>query len=160
MSISFKRYKSGLTLVEALVSMLILGITVGAMLGVLMIGEVSAVKAKHNIEAMNLLRQKMEELKNTSYDDIKTVSAQNISIDIGQDLVRETSDDLWGVILVEVRDKNDIDGDSDTTEAEIDINGDGINDSCKPIYITISWTYPSWGGHSNVSEELVTLICK
>jgi type II secretory pathway pseudopilin PulG len=160
MSISFKKYKSGLTLVEAVVSMLILGIAVGAMLGVLMIGEVSTVKAKHHIEAMNLLRLKMEELKNTRYDDIASVTAQNISIDIGQDLIRGTSDDLWGIILVEARDKNDIDGDGNTTEAEIDSNGDGINDSCKPIYATISWTYPSWGGSSNVSEELVTLICK
>ena len=58
-----------------------------------------------------------------------------------------------------VADRDNLDGDGSTTETEIDIDGDGTNDSCKPVYVTISWTCPKLGvGDSNISEELVTLI--
>lgn len=149
MSSRFKNYKRGFTLVEMVVSILILGIVAGAMIGTFMISKVSVVKAKYYIEVMNLLRGEIENLKNTPYVDIQSVAAQDITIE----------DNLVGQILVEVKDKDDFDGDGDTTEGAIDVDGDGTNDSCKPIYVTISWTSYTWGGgDSNVSEGLVTLI--
>lgn len=150
----------GFTLAEAVVSAIILGIAVGAMLGVFVIGRVSAVKAKYHIQVTNLIQSKMEELKNLIYDDVSTVSAQNIIIDIGQDLASGTSDDLVGQISVDVRDKYDIDNDTNTTETEIDVTGDGTNDTCKAVYVTISWTSPRWGGSGTVTEEFATLISK
>lgn len=57
--------RRGITLVEILISILILGISVGAMLGSFVIGRVSATKAKHHIEAMNYARAAMEEYKDS-----------------------------------------------------------------------------------------------
>ena len=148
----------GITLVEALVSILILGITLVAMLGTFIMGRISATKAKYYIEAVNLLRAEMEEVRNTAYGSVVSGAAQSVSIDIGPDLARDTTDDLMGTIQVEVRDKNDLDGDNDTTETEIDIDGDAVNDPCKPVYVTISWTSPTWGGGDDVSEEVACCI--
>ena len=148
----------GITLTEAVVSVLILGIAIGAMVGVFMISKVSIIKAKHYIGVTNLLQYEMEELKDAVYDNVASAASQDITIDIGPDLTAGTSDDLTGQITVEVRDKEDLDGDTDTLETTIDVDGDGENDACKPVYVTISWTSPGWGGGSSVSEGLATLI--
>jgi len=152
------RNKSAFTLVEAVFCVMLLGITVGAMLGAFSIGRISVVKANHYIEAMNLLRQRMEEIKNLSYTNIVSVASQSIVISIGPDLTSGTADDLSGTILVEVVDKNDLDADNNTTETTIDLDGDGTNEACKPVYVTISWDSPLWTSNNIVSEELETLI--
>jgi hypothetical protein len=142
-----------------LVSIVLLGTAMGAMLGAFTIARISIAKAYHHLEAMNLLRRRAEELKDVLYIDLATITAVPIILDIGPDLTSGTSDDLSGTILVQVRDKDDLDGDENTTETEIDIDDDGTNDPCKPVYITISWTSTSWGiGSKTVSEELATLI--
>ena len=135
-----KNDKRGFTLVEAVVSILILGIIAVTMIGVFMIARVSIVKAKYYIQVMNLLRLEMENQKNKVYGEIISAEAEDITID------SSTTNGLVGEILVVVGD-------------EIDIDGDTINDPCKPVYVTISWTSPKLGvGSSSVSEELVTLI--
>lgn len=72
------REKNGLTLVEMVVSVLILGLALGVMLGTFVMGRMSATKAKHHIEAMNHARAAMELLKNnlsaassTEWNDLK-----------------------------------------------------------------------------------------
>ena len=55
------RQKRGLTLVEMVISVLILGLALGAMLGTFVMGRVSATKAKHHIQAMNHARAAMEQ---------------------------------------------------------------------------------------------------
>lgn len=52
--------KKGFTLIEAAVSLLILGIALGAMLGAFVIGRFSVSNAKHRTEAMNHARAAME----------------------------------------------------------------------------------------------------
>lgn len=59
-----KKNKRGVTLIEVLISILILGIALGAMLGSFVMGRFSATKAKHRIEAMNYARAAMELLIN------------------------------------------------------------------------------------------------
>ena len=131
--------KKGLTLVEMVISALILGMTLGAMLGTFIIARIGATKAKHRIEVMNLLRGKIEELKDTDYDDIVDEGTEPVSIDIGPDGVRDTDDDLVGEQSVSVEDKT----------------------GYKEVTVTISWDDLSWGGGSTaVSEELVTLISR
>ena len=55
------RQKKGFTLVEMVISVLILGLALGAMLGTFVMGRISATKAKHHIEAMNHARAAMEQ---------------------------------------------------------------------------------------------------
>jgi type II secretory pathway pseudopilin PulG len=52
--------KSGLTLVEALVSVIILGLASWSILGAFLMGKTSAIMAKHHMEAMNYARAAME----------------------------------------------------------------------------------------------------
>ena len=154
-----KNDKRGLTLVEMVISVLILGVVVGAMLGAFMTSRLGMFKAKFYMQAMNLLRYEMEELKNTPYGDISD-SKYDTTIDTGSD-PDSTADDLIGEVIVEVGDKEDLDGDEDTSEEEINIDNSGGNDLCKPVYVTISWTIPLLGsGNKSESEELVTLISK
>ncbi len=54
--------KTGFTLVEAMVSILLLGISAGAMVGVFTICRTNATKAMHYIEATNHVRAAMEQL--------------------------------------------------------------------------------------------------
>ena len=58
-----KNDKRGFTLVEMVVSILILGIVSVTMVGVFMIARVSIVKVKHYMQVMNLLRLGMENQK-------------------------------------------------------------------------------------------------
>lgn len=61
--------KKGITLVEMVISVLILAMALGAMLGCFVIGRISATKAKHRVQAMNFLRGKMEEIKAIGIDE-------------------------------------------------------------------------------------------
>ena len=58
------RNKRGLTLTEAIVSILLLGITAGAMVTVFTICRTNVIRGKHYIEAMNHTQAAMEELVN------------------------------------------------------------------------------------------------
>ena len=53
--------KKGLTLVEVLISAVILGIVFISLLGVFVVGRFGSAKAKHHIEAMNHARAAMEQ---------------------------------------------------------------------------------------------------
>lgn len=55
------RRKKGTTLTENLISVLMLGITIGAMLGVFVIARFNTAMARHRIEAMNYARAAMEQ---------------------------------------------------------------------------------------------------
>lgn len=133
------RNKKGLTLVEMTISALILGLVLGAMLGTFVIARVSATKAKHRIEVLNLLRAKMEAVKDSDYYDIGNELPEEVSIDIGPDLLRGTGDDLVGSRTVDVVD----------------------NSGYKNVTTTLSWNERAWGGATrSVSANLVTLVCE
>jgi len=78
MFVNLKQEKA-LTLIEMIISVLILGLALGAMLGTFVMGRISATKAKHHIEAMNHARAAMEQYidDGTTYTlpdgDIKTL---------------------------------------------------------------------------------------
>jgi len=145
---------SGFSLIEAMVSILLLGIVSGSMVGAFIVGRAGVIRASHYLEAMNLLRLNIEVIRNTTYDSID-------SLEGSYDLT-EASDNFTGTLTITVHDINDLDSDEITTECEIDITGDGDNDDIKPVYVTISWDSPLWwwgGSKTVVSEELVTLEC-
>lgn len=64
LQLSKLKNRRGFTLVEAVVSILILGIALGIMLIVFMMSRMSVAMAKHRIEAMNHARAAMEQLIN------------------------------------------------------------------------------------------------
>ena len=98
--------KSGLTLVEVIVSVFILGTALCFVLATFVVGRMGLARGKHRIEARNILRAKMETLKNTPYDNILSSGPHSVPIDPGADLIENTGDDLIGQESVYVVDKN------------------------------------------------------
>lgn len=154
---------SGFSLVEAMVSILLLGIVSSSMVGAFIVGRAGVIRASHYLEAMNLLRLRIEDIRNTPYDSIDSLECSGVSISLNPGLTGDTTDDFWGTIDIITSDVNDLDSDDNITEHEIDIDGDGINDAIKPVYVIISWDSPLcwWGGNGTVvvGEELATLEC-
>ena len=135
--------RKGLTLVEMVVSVLILGMALGVMLSCFVIGRVSATKAKHRMKAMNLLRAKMEWVKGQSYSTIEGW--------IGNPIIENDVDDAIGA--------DELIDDTRTTTVAYDADNNLI------VTITLNWRKRRWGGLSEKGgggnppdEELVTLI--
>jgi type II secretory pathway pseudopilin PulG len=148
----------GFTLVESVISVLIIGIVLVALLTSFVMGKMGAMRARHQSQVMNVLRQQAETIVNQAYALVASQAAQSVTIDPGEDLTYGTADDFQGSLTVQVQDLNDLDGDGDTTENEIDVNGDGINDLCKPVTFTLTWTDYSFGGNQTVVQTIQTLV--
>ena len=153
------RQKKGITLIEMIISVLILGLALGAMLGSFVIGRVSATKAKHRIEAANLARQGMEWIKDQSYAGLPRgiaaitpsypyqISNNSVIIDVGEDV------DGDGILV-------EIDGDELTGSRITQVKPIGTPEEYLEVTVTVAWADLSWGGTSNVSERLVTIISR
>ena len=75
------RRASGMTLVETLVSVVILNIALCVVLAAFITGKMSVARVKHKAEAVNILQKKLEELKNTSYPNIVSSGPNQIDMD-------------------------------------------------------------------------------
>ena len=135
-----KRYVRGVTFVEVIVSVLILGVALSGMLGTFVIGRVNIVKARHRLEVAYLLQQTMEYLQDTDYENIAD-SSESVTID-NAGTVDTSSDDLTGVRSIVV-----------STIA-------GAGGLYKSVTVKLVWTERSWGGEGGVSEELITYFRK
>lgn len=151
------KQKKGLTLVEMVISVLILGLALGAMLGTFVIGRVSATKAKHHIQAMNLARARMEWIKDQSYAGLPRgvatvtpaypyrISDNPVTIDVGRDV--DGDGDL------------DNDGDELTGSRITQIKPIGTPEEYLEVTVTVTWTERLLGGGSRqANEQLKTLI--
>jgi prepilin-type N-terminal cleavage/methylation domain-containing protein len=154
------RTQSGVTLVEVMIALLLLGLTIGGTLTSFVTGRISAFHARYHIQAMNVLQAKAEELAWGAYESVTDQDSTSVVLDPGPDLQSGTADDVLGELRVQVDDRMDLDEDGDTGEEEIDVDGDGINDRCKPVHLTLSWRYKSFGGFVSVTGPLHTIIAK
>lgn len=125
--------KKGITLVEMVISALLLAIALGAMLGCFVIGRISAGKARNRIQAMNLARARMEWVKVQDYTYLRDLSPNPfVEPDVDAGLIDDTR----------------------STRVVVDADDNLI------VTVTIAWQDPIWRGTKGVSEELVTLIGK
>ncbi len=129
------RNEKGVTFIEIMISALILSLSLGGMLTTFVMGRISVAKAKHRIEAFNLIQEKVEEIKDASYGNIAvgTVTESNIIIDLGSSA---SGDELIGTRVTNV-----------TTVTE-----------GKQITVTITWTERKWGGSNQITESIVTIV--
>ena len=132
------RNKKGVTFIEIMISALILSISIGGMLTTFVMGRVSVAKAKHRIEAFNLIQEKVEAIRDTSYASIANESPASVTIDNAG--TAATTDDLTGQRSVSV---NEV-----------------VVDGYKEVTVTITWTEHKWGGSNQVSENVVTVVSK
>lgn len=130
--------QAGITFIEILIAVLILGILFAAVLGAFVMGKVSVTKAKHYTQAISLARQKMEEIKGMSYSQISSLQADSP--------ITEDEDDNFVL---------DPGSGSLDEERETQIEDD---DSGKKITVTVSWREHSLGSDNEVSVDVVTLV--
>ena len=122
--------KSGLTLLEVMVSMVILSISVAGMLAALTVGRKNINVPDHRIAALNYAQQTLEGLKGK-------VGVYNITPGRG-DLNQGT----YGVVLPAGEIKDDFGGTGSYTVTNIGGNDDGDTYQYKKVTVTVSWTEP------------------
>lgn len=131
-----KSDKKGFTLVEVIISAVILGIVIISLSNIFVLSKIGSAKAKHRMKAMNLLRAKMEEIKERPYYDIEAlVGSDEIESDVDNDI---GTDELLN--------------DTRTTSVSKDANNN------LEVIVTIVWDEKRWLGSGQQSEDLVTLI--
>ena len=119
-----------------LVSSALLLIMLSSVLPTFVIGKMNTISAKHRAEVRNILRAKVEEIKNMPYENVLSSGPSNLIINTGPDLVSDTSDDMLGEEVVNT------------------IDGTGY----KEVSVTISWTEPGFNNSRSISETLVTIV--
>lgn len=130
--------RKGMTLIEVMMSVFVLITTLSVILTAFVIARMSVARARHKVEARNILRAKMEVIKNTAYGNIASSGPETIIINVGPDLIAGTTDDLLGARTVTIVDNN----------------------GYKKITGVLSWKEFGWGGNISVNETLVTYITR
>lgn len=161
--------RRGTSLVEVLVAAGISLVVFASILSTIMGLTAMAAYSRHYAQAMHVIRGEAEELKGTAFADIAN-SVRQVSYDAGPDTVFGTADDMTGTLSVSLADMLDMDGDNNTAETTIDVDGDGVNDcldfpACtdpytKPVRITFVWSERLWGAQRNMSATLDALIAQ
>ncbi len=115
--------------------------------------------ARHEIQASEVVRGQIESLKATAFGAIAD-NTQAASYDAGPDGVFGNADDMQGTLTVTVRDFLDMDGDGDTAETSIDVDGDTINDpsAAIPVRASFSWQEHLLGLTKTFSAFADTLV--
>ena len=152
--------QTGFTLVEVVIALLLLGTTIGGMLSAFVMGRISTYNARYHAQAMNLIQAKAEELSADTYDKVQSEGPIETPLDYGPDKKWDTDDDLIGTLEVEVGDLYDQDADGETKEQEIDLDGDGKNDQCKPVRVSFAWSSLAYGGQKQMRISVDTMIAK
>ncbi|MCK4326585.1 prepilin-type N-terminal cleavage/methylation domain-containing protein [bacterium] len=139
--------RKGFTLIEVVMSMLILGIALIGILGAFVMGKANIVRARHRLEVACLLQQTMEYLQDVSYGSITNSNYPEEPVTIDDAGTTTTSDDLIGTRLARP-----------PLPVSAIAGADGLY---KSVTVKIKWTERSWGGgEQGVSEELITYFRK
>ncbi|MEA3560383.1 MAG: prepilin-type N-terminal cleavage/methylation domain-containing protein [Candidatus Omnitrophota bacterium] len=127
--------EKGISLIEVLVSAVILVIVVVSLLGVFVIGRIGSAKVKHRAKAMNLLRAKMEEIKAQDYSDFSVGTTDEYDV---ENTITAGVDELL----------------NDVITTQVASQGSGLK-----VTVTIAWDEKKWlGADQQQGEELITLI--
>lgn len=131
---AMKNYRAA-TLIEMLVSLLLLGIAIGAIFGAFVIASTSGARARHRLAAINIARQKIELIKGTDYSQILTQAGTGgVIID---DASSAAGDELLGQCITTI---SDVYGDSKMYK----------------VITTVQWTEHK--APNPIEEKVMTLI--
>ena len=172
--------RDGFTLVEVLAAFSISTIIFAAILAAFLTVKSVDNYMRHRVQAMEIVRGRLEKVKRTQMDTVPCVSGLDeagatehqcdspgvttvsvtASYDAGNDGLFGTADDMKGTLTTTIMDGLDLDGDGNTAETAIDVNGDGINDpsDAKPVRVTFTWTEKIYGQTKTFSVFADTLI--
>jgi len=142
-----RRNKRGFAFIEMLVAVLIFALAFGALLSAFVMGRVSAIKVKHRMIAENLLRQRMEWVKEQGYAWIDA----NV-VGIGNEKIEHPINPADGIGQDELL--NHTRTTSVTKDADDNLT----------VTVTLNWDKRRWGNMgaagtlANPDEVLVTII--
>ena len=154
------RSKKGYTLVEVLVA---LGITVtlfGSMAVTFVTVKSINVLARHKIQAIQLIRGQVENLKAGAFASIANATS-TVSYDAGADGTYGNSDDMQGTLTTSVQDWQDFDGDGNTAETAINVDNSGGNETnAVPVRVSFVWREYVIGQARNITVSADTIIAQ
>ena len=137
--------KKGITMMESVVSILIIGIATGGILGAFIVGRYSAERAKHRIAAINAINAKLEDIMSFTFFTYISVVETNFpaqAIILDQRDPGDADDDLTGNMTITITDM----------DAGLGING------YKKVLVSVTWTERGWGGSRVLSESAITYV--
>lgn len=154
-----KKGETGFTFVEVCFALAIATGLAASLVSIFLGVKSVTMLARHEIEASEVMRGQVETLKATAFGAIIN-STQTASYDAGPDGIFGTVDDMRGTLTVTVQDFLDMDGDGNTTETAIDVDGDTINDpsAAVPVRVSFSWREHLLGFTKTFSVFADTLI--
>ena len=134
--------RGGFTLVEVVVASFIMVLVLMVLLTSLVMGRFSASMAKHRSQAINLIQQKVEQLKSQGYVTLHAAS-QASPVTTENSLV--------------------LDGNVDSRNDLLCARQATLNDNCGyddavEITVEVSWSERNFSGNVNVTEEMSTLM--
>ena len=149
--------RRGITLVECMFALLIATLLFSSLIvSSLAFRSLSSIN-KHYIQAVNVARGAIERIHGLGYG-AAVDSTWNQAFDAGSDGAFGTGDDLTGTVTIQVKDFLDMDQDGNKAEQAIDLDGDGVNDTARPLRATFEWKEHLSGKDRNFSVWLDALI--
>ena len=180
----FLKNKRGVTLVEMVVSAVILGITLSVLLNTFVTGRVAAAMSRHHLQAMEIARQKMEELRELGYnkilssnfgeievtiddggtcnEDVNFNNILDVEIDGDGNPINGTGEDLNGNGILDKRNTDDLTGTLTIDKDILNLCGldDDDVDNALQIKIDLDWTERIWFQDKPQTEFIETYITK
>lgn len=136
--------KKGITLIETVISIMVLALTLGAMLGTFVIGRAITASATNRIQAQNFARSGMEWSATKSCSELKTLLMGEGDVDI----------------LPYLSFSSDFSISNNLTNAAVVASGRLDAGSNLEVTVKASWTEPAFRSGGFASEEMVTLVSK
>jgi len=135
---------AGFGLVDGLVTTLVLSIAVIGLLTSFVMGRTHSYHSRHRSQAMNLLRERIEELKARGYDYVNWLSPNpaietGLALDAGPD-EQSPTDDLLCTRTTYISDQD----------------GDGALE----VLVSLTWTERIAGGNEVFTESLFTVVAQ
>ena len=152
--------EAGYTMVEVMIAILVSVTLMGSMVMTFLTVKSINMMARHKIQATQLVRGQMENLKATPFANLADAT-MTASYDAGADGIYGTADDMQGTLTTLVADAMDFDNDGITAETQINVDGSGGNDTtARPIRVTFAWNERVIGQTRNMSVSADTIIAQ
>ena len=154
------RSKNGFTFVEVLVALGITAILFGSLCATFLAVKSLNAMARHKMQAIQVVRGQIEALKSQQFSTLANAVVM-ASYDAGEDGIFDNADDMQGTLSTNIQDLMDFDGDGNTAETAIDLDGAGGNDAgAVPVRVSFGWDEYVIGQTRNMAVSMDTIIAQ
>ncbi len=154
------RSQKGYTLVEVLIGLAISFTLFGSMAVTFLAVKSINVMARHKIQVVQLGRGQIENLKAGAFTSIANATS-TVAYDAGPDGTFGNADDMQGTLTTSVRDWMDFDGDGNSAETAISVDGAGANETnAVPLRVSFGWNEYVIGSTRAMTVSADTIIAQ